>query len=431
MPPVDAEHQRGAEEPFILTAMVSLVTGTAWLAFQPELVLRFYYDPALLALTHLFTLGFVTSVVMGVSLRAVPMAVGVLPLRRWLAVVQFVLFFIGFTGMVAHFRPGQEVALAWATLLPFAAALLQAVNFARLWPKARAGDWVARHVVAAQLHLILAAALGVTYGMQSAGYVWTRDLYNGSILDRLSAHLHLAAVGWVTTMIFGFQLKLLPTTAGSPRHRWPRFLLLQLGLIGLVVCLLWSLPGTTLFALMLVAAVLWQAWQPLRAIHRRTGFLWEAVALVLLVAIALTGLLLLLGWPQPLSQARFRVQFAYGYSALYGWVLVTVGAVAFKLFPLWVWKERFEPDWGKKPVPAVYELASKTLKNLSGGLITGGVLGAAAGIASGHALTVAIALKVVLAGVVAFVVNFARTARWALLPIEYRPSGPEAGRPDD
>lgn len=412
-----------AEEPFVLTAMLSLIAATAWLAYRPHILLEFYYGAELLALTHIVTLGFATSIAMGVALRLAPIATGVGARSQRLALVQYGMFAIGASGIIIHFAWSSWVAVAWAGILLTLAALLQLVNFAALWPRAWRGDLIAAHVVAAHANLALAAALGMTYGMHNAGYRWAMNLYSASFFERLSAHFHLAAVGWITTLIFGFQLKLVPTTAriaGRP-ILWLRFALLQVGLAGLVITQLAAARGQLGFALMVATAVLLQAVGPLRAIRLRRDFRFDAVALAILCVLAVTGILLLCGIPNPLHQIRFRVQMAYGYLALFAWLPLTVSAVGLRLFPLWVWQERFAADFGKKPVPAVAELRSPRLQAASGWLITVGTLCTAVGIVLAALPVVWIATKLVLLGVAAFAVSFIRVARWELFPkLEWR-----------
>ncbi|HVQ25300.1 MAG TPA: hypothetical protein VMV01_08980, partial [Planctomycetota bacterium] len=78
--PTHAGGQKAAaEEPFILTALLSLLAASLWMALRPELLLQFFYSPEHLALTHLVTLGFLTSLIMGVLLRVAPEALGVAP----------------------------------------------------------------------------------------------------------------------------------------------------------------------------------------------------------------------------------------------------------------------------------------------------------------------------------------------------------------
>ena len=59
--------------------MVSLVLATAWLVFKRDYLLEYFYFSQLLALTHLVTLGFLSSLMMGVLHRLSPTLLGVDP----------------------------------------------------------------------------------------------------------------------------------------------------------------------------------------------------------------------------------------------------------------------------------------------------------------------------------------------------------------
>jgi hypothetical protein len=404
--------------------MVSLVGASVWIALRHRLLLEYFYFSELLALTHLLTLGFISSLMMGVLIRLAPMALGVSARSGRLSILQYLLFLIGASGMVSHFWLGSWTGMAWATPLVMAAALIQVVNFSGIFTRARRADWVARFVAASLLHFVLAAALGVLLGFNK---VLAKDwsLLPAPILSNLSAHAHLAAVGWVTSMIFGFQLKLVPTTRGAERSLPWRFGLLQGGLLGLVAVLLADLPGTGFFAASIAAAVVWQAWGPTRALLTARAREWEAVPLLFLVGVSLIGLLLAWGVPEEGSAFRAKLQLAYGYSGLFGWIVFTITAVAFKLFPIWVWQERFQADFGRKPVPGMKDLYLHGLRVGSHLLLAAGVIGTAAGIFWGARPMLAVGSALVVLGVVSFIFNFVRMARWGLLPGEYRPSEAE------
>ena len=420
-PPSVAGTKAPAEEPFILTALLSLLGASVWMALRPELLLQFFYSPELLALTHLVTLGFITSLIMGVLLRLSPQALGVPPRSRGVARVQFVLHLVGWSGMVLHFHQGLWRGVAWATLVVWLATLLQLWNFRGVLGLARRGHVVAAYVAAALVNLVLAASLGVSFGFLHAYGVGGAAL-SAPLLDRLAAHLHLAALGWITTMIFGIQLLLLPGTAGSRRAAWWRWLALQVGLLGAAVSLLlgWDHPAP--FAAAMLLGVLGHAAGPLLAATRQRASRWERVALVLLVALAGAGTALAAGWPDAHDPLRLRLQFAYGYMALMGWTTITIASTAFRLFPVWVWEERLraEAEAGR-PVPPVEALASRRLVDLSGLLLTLGVCGTAAAMLGELESLAAVTVWLVVGGVLALVVNFIRTARWALLPLRHRP----------
>jgi hypothetical protein len=406
-------------EPFILTALLSLVGGTLWMWVRYRLFLGYFYSPEFLAMTHLVTLGFVTSLMMGVLLKLAPMSLGVSPRSALLARVQFVMFFVGAAGMVYHFWIAEWNGLAWATLLVLGAAIAQLYNFSAIWKRVVSGDWVARYVAASLLYLVLAAALGVLLGFNKSLAGGT-GLLAGRFTSNLFAHVHLAGIGWVTMMIFGFLLKLVPTTKGRESTLPLRFLLMQGGTLGLAGTLLADLPGRGLFALSLLVAVFWHAWGPVRSFVSGRAREWEVTPLVILCAVSIAGVLL--AWDVPPSESPFRIrlQFAYGYAGFLGWFVLTIATVAFKLFPIWVWQERFQPDYGKRSVPGMKSLYNHRLRFISNLLLTTGVVATVVGILAVRGEVLVVSLGLVFGGVVCFVANFFLMARWALLGLEYK-----------
>src|SRR6266511_2955044 len=153
--------QAAGSEPFILTAIASLLGGTVWMFRERELMLAHFYRPELLSITHTITLGWISMLMMGVLARLSPRTLGVsIRSRRWLS-LQFLLMLIGYTGMVFHFWVSRWIAMASAAVLIVLAAAIQIYNFSGVFARLRGGDWLHRYVAAALIHFALAAILGI------------------------------------------------------------------------------------------------------------------------------------------------------------------------------------------------------------------------------------------------------------------------------
>jgi len=150
---------------------------------------------------------------------------------------------------------------------------------------------------------------------------------------------------------------------------------------------------------------------------------WEAVAHAVLLALAATGVLLTLGIPDPDGELRLRVEFAYGFVALFGWIALTVAGTSWKLFSSWVWLERFAPIARSRtePVPTAAQLVSPLVRNACGTLLLLGVAGVTTGMVLGDRRVVAPSTWVLGGGVALLVLQFFRIARWALLPLRWKP----------
>lgn len=411
-------------EPFILTAMLSLLGGTVWMWRERELMLGHFYRPEFLSITHTITLGWMSMLMMGVLVRLSPRALGLsIRSRRWLA-VQFVLMFVGYTGMVFHFWISGWVAMALAAISIVLAAAVQVFNLSGVFRKLRDGDWLPLYIAAAIIHFLLAAIFGVLLGFNK-----TYDVLGGEFFPNIFAHAHLAALGWVSLLIVGFEHRLLPVSRPNIAARrygaGLRFWLLEAGILGLVVSLIMVSRWVPLFALMIAAAFWLHAWRPIRMllagkIQDRASF-WGVIALIFLVVDSAIGVALSLGWPAADSPLRMRVQLAYGYIGFLGWITLTISAMAYKLFPMFVWEERFRSLWGKEPVPAMTDLYSSKLQMLSGCFIALGVAGASTGIVVNYLPVITFFHGVVVLGVAAFLINFFLIARWVLLQKKFRP----------
>lgn len=418
------KHRHGAEEPFILLAITSLVIVSLWMWIRSSWLLEFFYSNNMLALAHTLTLGFVSSVIMGVLYRLVPMSLFVQPVSLTLGRIQFGLFLIGVTGMVAHFLRSEWANVAWSALFVWLAAMVQFYNWKGLITTAIKGDWVARYVMASMAYLVLAGTLGALMGF-AKGLPQYVSFPHTSFVSNLYVHIHLAGLGWVTNMVFGFHLRLWPRTLGPRRYLWLRFWLLQTGIIGLVVTQWVFDSGQALFAAMIMFAVGWQAWNPARAFIKNRVREWELVPLVFLLLTALAGLGLSLGWPSAESSLRSKVQMAYGFVGLWGWFVLTINIFVYKLFPMWVWQERFGKDHGKVPVPAMKDLYSHALRTLSLLSYCSGIVLTVVAILISNAVLIKASLALVLVGTATFVTNFFRMARWQLFNLTYTPQAEE------
>jgi len=412
------------EEPFILNGIASLIVATVWLFWRHDLLLQYFYFDQLLALTHLVTLGFLSSVMMGVLHRFVPTFLHVEPASLRVSRFQFIFYAIGSWGMITHFWMGGSKGVSWSTFLVCLASVLQLWNFRALFRPSRARGgrkiWVGRFVASALVFFVLAASMGILLGLLKAYEVRTPGLAT-QFIDNVFAHAHLAAIGWVLTMILGIQLQLVPSTFGDRFSLPIRFTLLWVGTLGVAFAFLTG-RSVAPFAVMLAILCGWHMWGPLRSFCIGRTREWELLPLTLLVTAAGLGVALAFGWPSPSDPLRGRVQLAYGFLGIFGFMVLSVVTLAFKLFPMWVWKERFQKEFGRRPVPAMKELHSERLRIAANVTLFTGVLTTAIGIYQGNETVLAVSTTLILAGIACFLINFVRVARWDLLKKNYEPT---------
>lgn len=382
---------------FFVIAVLFFAGGMIALPFVIPAIAQFFYQPGPLALTHTFTLGWISAVIIGVMYRYVPALTRHPVQYPRLALVQVGLWAIGVSGMIAHFTIGIWSGVWLAAIVVVVAIVIFAANmFPCLWPQA--GKGVAETgMFIALCFLILAASLGFTLAFDK-----NYDFMRGDVLTNLASHVHFAAVGWVTMAICAVSYRmlpafLLPLAPLSPRASWQIFAL-TIAVLGLGFTLLLRLPGATFWSLMIVASLVAYAVIIAKLVrthrmpfdwttrHALAGVTWLAAAAILGVTLSVTG---------GQSEIGNRIAGAYGFAGLLGFVSNFIIGMSYKLFPGFVARARASMGWGaaanaelsdSRPQPVVFIAFNSGIALAVAGLLLGWLPIAVAGgiaIASG------------------------------------------------
>ena len=398
--------------PHFAAAMMYLLAGAAGLVWiAPDLAAGTYTTPRVAGITHLFTLGWLTTTILGALHQLLPVALGA-PLRsERVGHLSFWTFVPG-AGLFAAGIATSVTALHHAGVgLVAAGVLLATGNIALTLPRARARDatWAA-----------IAVALAFLVSTLGLGVVLLHNLHTGFLaaarLRVLSTHLHVALVGWALIMMVGVAHRLLPMflLAHGADTRWTAraIAFLAAGVVALAAGLLGGIAAATwLGALLLDAGVACFVWQAL-SFHRvrvkkvlDVGMRFVAVALGFLVTSALLGpAVLAMGPAHPRLAASYVVTGLLG-----GFVLFVVGFF-YKIVPLLAWTVRYRGRMGQGPVTTVAAMYSARVAHVQLALMSLGVVLLATGIAAGSAHVTRCGALLVAAGVLAFASQIARVA---------------------
>lgn len=408
-PPLPADRAGTLLPPCFFAAAVAFFAGALLLLpFVTATLADHFYHPSVLAVTHMLTLGWISMAMVGVLYRYVPgLTKHPLPWPR-LAVLQCATFVIGVAGLVAHFALGNWTGTASAAGVVLVSIALLCAN---LWPLLlRApGRGVAEvGLLVATGAFALAAALGTLLALDKG-----RSLLGGSLLPNLSAHAHLAAVGWVGVTICALSFRFLPAfllpTADVSRAARRQVVLLAGGVALLVVMLLSRSPFVPVAVLPIVVAIVAYLRLLGRVVgSRRLPLDWtarHALASAVWLAASLAGGIgvAFLGGDDALGA---RVAAAYGVAGILGWMSNILIGVSYKLFVGFVSGARAER--GRPPVPmdtlavpasvqpAVFALFNAGAALTAGGLVAGSVAAATAGavvLAAGGVLYAAVTAR--------------------------------------
>ncbi len=332
---------------FFVAAVLFFSLGVSVLPFVVGDIAQYFYQPFPLAIVHTFTLGWITATIMGVMYRYVP-ALTRTPIRSLrLAWAQLGIFVVGASGMVTHFAIGIWFGLWLAAIVVFASILMFAWNILPCL-KGQFGRGVAETGIFLSICFLIAAALlGMLLGMDK-----TYDFLGGSVLTNLSAHVHLAAVGWVTMAICAVSYRMLPAfvlpTIQLPASAKWQIYVMSAAVAGLVVSLLMQSSVAPVFAIAMALAIVWYVaiiarmirtrrmpldWTPLHAI---AGVVSLAAAIALGIALSFAG---------GDSELGARLAPAYGAIGLLGFFSNFIIGMSYQLFPGIVGRTRTSAGW--------------------------------------------------------------------------------------
>lgn len=351
---------------YFALAHAGLALALAILALRPDTAGAFFFHPRMVALVHLVTLVWLSGSILGAFYIAAPLALG-LPMAAgrsdWIA---FVAFALGTSMMVIAFWFGRYDAVAWSASCVTAAIGWVAIRAWRGLAGATAPWPIRLHVGLAFFNILAAAGLGMAMGLDR-----TRGFLGISPLAAAYAHAHLAAVGWVTMMVAGLGLRLIPMMlpAAMPTGRSLSLsaVLMQAGVIVVAFSLIrqsaWLPVGAALvgaglasFVVQIRRALAHRMPKP-PALPRRDWSTWQAcVALGWLIVSVLLGLVLS---ADVLQAQRVPLSWCYGVAGLVGFLAQMVVGVQGRLVPMYAWYRAKAARGGTPPARAANELPSE------------------------------------------------------------------------
>jgi len=373
---------------FVVTGLASLGVGIGVLVWRPDLLATYHYNQYILAVTHLFVLGFLSSIVMGAMYQLVPVALETRLHSERLARWHYVAHTVGFIGMVATFwtwnmkevgHYGSVFALGVGL---FVYNLVKTLRTIPHW------NVIAAAIASALFWLSMTVLAGLYLATSKC---W--DFSPFAAIPAMHAHAHLGGLGVFVMLIVGVSYKLIPMFAlgelQSPRRAAWSVGLLNAGLLGLFVTILIQSRLKLGFALVVIAGLALYGLE-MRAIlrHRtRRALDWGVRSFLTAIAllVPLSVLALVLCWPGlPATGFTTQLENVYGFLGLLGVVAFAILGMLYKIVPFLVWFHRYSGEIGRGRVPAMAEMYSERLQVAGYWTFLAGLAASSVGIALGH-----------------------------------------------
>jgi hypothetical protein len=351
---------------FILLGIASLLASVGCLLVRPDLLATYHYNQCIIAVTHLFVLGFLLSVITGAMYQMAPVVLEVTLHSERLGAWHFGLHLTAVAGLVWSFWHWQmSLAIGSGALLAAGVGLF-VYNLARTLRKRPGWDLASASFGAVLGWLTLTVLAGLYLAISK---IWAFSPFHP--IAAMHAHAHLGVLGAFMVLLVGVSYRLLPMflLVELPNPRRAAFSLIALNGATLVlfVTLLLDSPwkiGGALLALAGLSAYGLELAALLRTPGRRTldgGLRQFFAAAGFLVPTALLGLALT--WPGlPITLLTTQLETVYGFLALAGVITLAIVGMLYKILPFLVWLRTYGPHVGSRRLPALSDLYSESLQ---------------------------------------------------------------------
>lgn len=390
-------------------ALVYYAVGAVGLVLAaPDLARGLFFVPRVVALVHLFTLGWIVLSIFGALCQFLPVAVGRSVRFVSLAHLSFAAQTLGVLGFVVALVVSSRPLLLFGAFTLSLAFVAFAVNLAATLVPVRERGLTYWALAGAAVFLLATPAYGVVLAF---------DLHDGGLSDRFGTvgqHAHIAMIGFVLLVMVGVAHRLLPmfllTHGVSERAAWVA--------VGLLFC------SATLLAVPVggaprlsvagalgcagVVALIVQAATFFKQRKRRAIDPGMRLAASGLMGLGLAVVLAPFALSRGLGDPRLLTTY---FVVLLGAVTLFVAGHYYKIIPFLVWNHRYGPLLGKRKVPKVAELFSERVAHVDAALLVSGLLGLAVATFIGSEVLARVAAMVFATGAWLQVIVIVRIAR--------------------
>ena len=393
---------------YFAASLVFLALFGLLIPFYSQVLLGGFFQPKLLALVHIVTLGWMVNTIIGATFQLVPVALQV-PiaserLGRWL----FPLYLLAVITLIVGFWQFDIWLLVLAGGLILLSGLMYLGNMARTLGQVKHWDPIAVHIAVAFGHMALIGSLAVLLILHNHF-----GLLGLAFLPTLKTHILLAVVGFISVLTMGVAYKLIPMFTltedlWSPRLSWAELGLVHVGLAGLGAHFYTGIPWLAgLGVVGLPGGIGLFGWQMVSLYLQRRRRVFDVAMPFSLAATAwfllavLVGSLAMVG----LVPASVDLWKAVTYLLLLGWIGQMILGMMYKITTFLLWLNKYAARIGKQPVPRLDDLYSREIGMIGYGLWNAAVLTGGLVIGFGFAPLMLAAALYLTGSVILFLIN--------------------------
>ena len=350
---------------YLSTSVISFFLLTLLQLLEFNSIGGHHFQPKILALTHIATLGWITMVIFGALFQLVPVVLEVKLYSERLAEIQYWIFLIGVIGLVYGFwNFNPESFIFPSAIILNAAMLLFSFNLIMTFRRVKLWNIAGYYLAAAIFYLVVTAIAGLLLSINLVKPYIKIDHF-----QYLNLHAHLAFIGWVSFIVMGVSFKLIPMFTLSHEYSlkpaFASFILLNLGLLGISTVMHYQ--DTTIFFYVFVISIgtgifiyLFQMYSIFKKRVRRkldVGLKFSVIAFVFLGICVILGFIIALINPSGIK----NFSLIYGYLIIFAYLSMLIIGQLHKILPFLRWYHKYSSLAGKESVPMLKDMYSEKI----------------------------------------------------------------------
>lgn len=319
-----------------------------------------HFQPKILSLTHIATLGWITMIIFGAMIQLVPVVLEVKLFSSKLAEIQFWIFVLGIAGLVYKFwHFNSFINFTIPAILLNLSMYIFIFNITITMMRVKQWNITGTYLASALFYLFITAVAGLLLAINlDTPYIKINHL------QYLNLHAHVAFIGWVSMVVMGVTYKLIPMFLLS--HNFKLFfakialVLVNVGLFGISIIMLYSQISKLyyLFVLMIGLGMLLFLIQVIIIFKNRIRKKFDVGIKFSLAAYIALGVITFLGIVISFIdyQNIFNITLIYGYLIIFGYLSMLIVGQMYKIVPFLVWYNKYSSKVGLEKVPMLKEM---------------------------------------------------------------------------
>ncbi len=322
---------------YFIAAMISFVVLNLLLLLNYSSINGHHFQPKILSINHIATLGWITMIIFGAMFQLVPVVLETKLFSEKLAEIQFWIYLPGVIGLVYCFWVFDTgISLTLSAILLNLAMFIFSFNIILTMKSVKKWNITAWYLAAAIFYLIVTAIAGLLMTIN----LWTPYIKLDH-LQYLNLHAHIAFIGWVSMVIMGVSYKLIPmftlshgfSLTNAKRAYWT----INIGLLGISTVMHYK--DTTflyyIFTASITLGIIFFLFQIYIIFKNRIRKKFDIGIKFSSVAYIMFGLTTLLGTFIAFIdyQNIINLTLIYGYMIIFGYISMLIVGQMYKIVP--------------------------------------------------------------------------------------------------